>query len=165
MSDGRFEKLVDEHSRLVLNVALRVLGNAELAQDVHQEVFLAIWRRWGKFNGDTKWNAYLYRAAVRKSLELARREKRMPVREPQDRADINQDRPDGPMRTAELQQRIQQCLARLPRRQAEVFVLARIEKLPYPEIARVLDCCESTVKVHLHRAVKRLAGQLAEFLE
>ena len=51
---------------------MRILGNSEKAQDVHQEVFLAIWKRWHKYNGQTNWNAYLYRAAVRKAIEFAK---------------------------------------------------------------------------------------------
>ncbi len=52
---------------------LRVLRDANLAHDVHQEVFLAVWRRWDRYNGNVNWPAYLYRATVRKALEIARR--------------------------------------------------------------------------------------------
>jgi len=63
----QFKKLVEENSGLVLNVALRVLGNADLAQDVHQEVFLAVWRMRDSFKYVTNWRGYLYRVTVRKS--------------------------------------------------------------------------------------------------
>jgi RNA polymerase sigma factor (sigma-70 family) len=73
VSDADFENLVNEHGRQVLRTALRVLRDANLAHDVHQEVFLAVWRRWDRYNGDVNWPAYLYRATVRKALELAQR--------------------------------------------------------------------------------------------
>ena len=73
LSEKSFENLVNEHGRQVLNTALRVLGDVNMANDVHQEVFLAIWKRWPSYNGHTNWPAYLYRATVRKALEAVRR--------------------------------------------------------------------------------------------
>lgn len=55
MSDSRFEKLVNAHGRDVLNLAFRVMGDTHLAQDVYQEVFLAIWRRWDSYGEDPDW--------------------------------------------------------------------------------------------------------------
>jgi RNA polymerase sigma-70 factor (ECF subfamily) len=73
MSDEEFRAFFERYSRQVLGVAARILGNTADAQDVHQEVFLAIWRRWDTYDGQTNWGAYLYRTTVRKALELARR--------------------------------------------------------------------------------------------
>jgi RNA polymerase sigma factor (sigma-70 family) len=67
-----FKALVNRHSKPVLNTALRIVGDFQCAQDIHQEVFLAILRRWHKFNGQTKWAAYLYRVTVRKAMELVK---------------------------------------------------------------------------------------------
>jgi len=55
-------------------------------------------------------------------------------------------------------------LARLPKRQADVFVLSRIEGLRHNEIAEILGCSQKTVRVHLHRAVKQLARELGDYL-
>lgn len=46
---------------------------------------------------------------------------------------------------------------RLPRRQREVIVLRYVDELTDPEIAHVLGCSESTVRVHAHRATTTLA--------
>ncbi|MCK4298094.1 MAG: sigma-70 family RNA polymerase sigma factor, partial [Planctomycetes bacterium] len=122
MADERFEALVDDFGAMVLNAALRVLGDAGAARDVHQEVFLAIWRRWGKYNGRTKWSPYLYRTAVRKAIEYAKRARRnRPIQENPDIPGREQ-MPDAPMRIAELQEKLSACLAEMPRRQADVFV-------------------------------------------
>ena len=59
MHSTQFKTLVEEYSGLVLNVAIRILGDAELAKDVHQEVFLAVWRTWDSFKKDTNWRGYL----------------------------------------------------------------------------------------------------------
>lgn len=163
MSDRSFEKLVNEHGGQVLRTAARILRDANLANDVHQEVFLAVWRGWPRYNGDVNWPAYLYRATVRKALELARR--RVGYSPEETPHGVTTNGPDGAMRADELQQRLAAALAKLPRREADAFVLLRLERLETAEAARVMGCSESTVRVHLHRAVLRLARELHEYLD
>lgn len=159
-----FKVLINDYSAAVLNTAIRVLGDSQRAQDVHQEVFLAIWRRWHKYNGKTNWGAYLYRTTVRKAIEFAKRSRaEQLVRQRPNNPAMN-ERPDGRLRTAELKQQLVECLARLPKRQADVFVLSRIEGLKHNKIAEVLDCSQETVRVHLHRATKRLTSELSDYL-
>jgi RNA polymerase sigma-70 factor (ECF subfamily) len=165
LSDVRFEELVNQYGRQVLNVALRILGNTEQANDVHQEVFLAIWQRWHKYNGQVNWNGYLYRVTVRKSLECARRNRSQAVLSQRTQEQTTREWPDAALKADELQQKLAACLAKLPERQAEVFVLSRIEGLKHETIAELLGCSQETVRVHLHRAMKQLARQLSGYLD
>jgi RNA polymerase sigma factor (sigma-70 family) len=190
VSELSFENLVNEHGGRVFHTALRVLRDESLAHDVHQEVFLAVWRRWGRYNGDTNWPAYLYRATVRKALELARRRAvgsrpgwgerpRSPEKVVRARRAAAlragatcEETPDGVttsgpaevLQADELQQRVAAALARLPRRQADAFVLCRLEGLEAVEAAGIMGCAPETVRVHLHRALLRLARALQEYL-
>ena len=159
-----FKELVNDYSTAVMKTAIRILRDTQKAQDVHQEVFLAILRRWHKYNGQMNWGAYLYRVTVRKAMELAKSSKIEPPVEQHWENPTTRERPDGPLRTAELQQKLTACLATLPQRQADVFVLSRIEGLRYKKIAEILDCSQQTVRVHLHRALKRLARELSDYL-
>ena len=164
MSDIRFEKLVNDHGRDVLNVALRVLGDPDTAKDVYQEVFLAIWRRWHSYDGTVNWGPYLYRVTVRKALELARA--RRPVAEAPEGCEPESpgSDPDAALRLQDLQKKLTESLAKLPKRQADVFVLSRIEGLDHSAIAETLCCSQNSVRVLLHRAVKHLARELSEYL-
>ena len=164
MLEKRFEALLTEHGGRVLNTATRILCDAQSAQDVHQEVFLEIWRRWQKYNGRTNWKAYLYRTTVRKALEHARRSRIVPDAK-QVVSRVTNHKPEDSAKTAELQRKLTRALAKLPRRQADVFVMARIEGISHQEIAEILGCSQVTVRTHLHRAMKRLARELAEFME
>ncbi|UCG57647.1 MAG: sigma-70 family RNA polymerase sigma factor [Phycisphaerales bacterium] len=164
MPEKRFEDLVDEYSRQVLNVALRVLGDPELAKDVHQEVFLAIWQRWHKYDGRVNWGAYLYKVTVRKAIDFARRARTGPVVEQGRWRPSTKNGPDEQLKREELQQKLTLCLAKLPKHQANVFVLSRIEGLKNESIAELLGCSPNTVRVHLHRAMKRLARELSSHL-
>jgi RNA polymerase sigma factor (sigma-70 family) len=163
--DKKFEELVEQYSSQVLNTALRVLGNSELAKDVHQEVFLSIWQRWHKFNGRLNWSAYLYKVTVRKAIDLAKRSRKgLPIQFGSEQQ-VTTEEPDAEMRKEQLQHQLARCLARLPKRQADVFVLSRIEGLAYEKIAEMLGCSESTVRVHLHRATKNLTQLLRNYLD
>jgi len=163
VSQLSFKELVNDYSAAVMKTAIRILRDSQKAQDVHQEVFLAILRRWHKYNGQTNWGAYLYRVTVRKALEITRRSTiESPVQE-QD-CPATKESPEGPLRTVELQMKLTECLAGFPKQQADVFVLARIEGLEYGKIAEILGCSKETVRVHLHRALKRLARELSDYL-
>ena len=164
MRNRRFEALVKEHSRLVLNVALRILGNADLAQDVHQEVFLAVWRIWGSFKGDTNWRGYLYRATVRKAIEMAKQSRERPIIPVPDNYPASRALPSEVALARELQGKLAAALGTLPERQMQVFVLSRIEGLDYREIAQILNCSQATARVHLYRAMRRLSRELGEYL-
>ena len=164
MHATQFKTLVEEYSGLVLNVSLRILGNAELAKDVHQEVFLAVWRTWNSFKKDTNWRGYLYRVTVRKSIDSVRKSKVIPITERQNDCSRSPDRPDGAILTKELWQKVTDSLAKLPEKQADVFVLSRIEGLEYKDIAETMHCSEATVRVHLHRAMMRLGRELKNYL-
>jgi len=159
-----FKALVGNYGPGVLNTAVRVLGDSQKAQDVHQEVFLEIWRRWHKYNGRTNWGAYLYRTTVRKAMQLAKRSRTEPLVQQHRGYATSREKPDGPLRTAELQQELVRRLGRLPKRQADVFVLSRIEGLQHNNIAELLGCSQETVRVHLHRAMKRLSRELSDYL-
>ena len=158
-----FKTLINDYSTQVLNTAVRILGDTNKAQDVHQEVFLGIWRRWDKYDGQTNWTAYLHRATVRKAIHLAK-EMGMERFFEQQPEYTNRESPYESLQVEELQQKLAGCLAKLPKRQAEVFVLSRMEGLKTEEIAELLGCSHQTVRVHLHRAMKRLARELGDYL-
>ncbi len=167
VSEKTFDNLVQEHGPQVLRTALRVLHNTSLAQDVHQEVFLAIWRRWHRYNGDVNWPAYLYRATVRKALEMARQAsaRSMPVGVSEAMPpSATANGPDDALQADELRQKLVAALARLPRRQADAFILSRLEGLEAARIGEIMGCSGQTVRVHLHRALLRLTRELHEYL-
>lgn len=158
-----FKALINDYSAQVLNTAVRILGDTHKAQDVHQEIFLEIWRRWDKYDGQINWKAYLYRATVRKAIYLAKKSRTEKLFEQQPEC-TSKEEPDESIQAAELQQKLAGCLARLPKRQAQVFVLSRMEGLKAEQIAELLGCSQETVRVHLHRAMKRLARELGDYL-
>jgi RNA polymerase sigma-70 factor (ECF subfamily) len=159
-----FETIVNTYSRQVLNTAIRILGDRQKALDVHQEVFLAIWQRWHSYNGQTNWTGYLYRTTVRKAIELAKKSRKETPMEHLPEQTSN-EMPQSQLEEAELAKKIKDGLSKLPQRQADVFVLSKIEGLKNEQIAQIFQCSSGTVRVHLHRAIKTLAANLGDYLK
>jgi RNA polymerase sigma factor (sigma-70 family) len=159
-----FETIVNTYSKQVLNTAIRILGDHQRALDVHQEVFLAIWQRWHSYNGQTNWGGYLYRTTVRKAIEMAKKSRKEITTETLPEQ-ISKEMPQRRLEEAELHKMITKNLSKLPERQADVFVMAKIEGLKTDRIAQILQCSPDTVRVHLHRAIKTLAAKLGDYLK
>ena len=153
------------HGPKVLATAYGVIGNSAGAQDVHQEVFLAIWKRRDSYGPDVNWDGYLYRTTIRKALELARRERKEQSLEPEIEKQIPSNaNPTSKAQAGELVGLLRRALQRLPEKQAQAFTLARLEGLGYGKIASILGCSEGTARVHLHRALKQLAHEMRDVL-
>ena len=154
--------LARDHGRLVFNAAFRVLGDAALAEDVQQDVFLKLIER----NGGTikSWPAYLVASAVRGAIDQLRRQKRWgrlmrlwAAHESDTAASAEQVGI-----ASERGQRLRMALTRLSRREAQCFSLRYLESLDISEIAQALDLSENNVNVSLHRARRRLETQLGD---
>ena len=165
MADEKFNNLVSEYGRKVLNIAYGVLGDHQGAMDVHQEVFLAIWKRWHTYDGQINWDGYLYRTTIRKALDYARKQRKEKSLDPEFEKQIpSVSNPESNAHANELVSILRKCLQKLPAQQAQAFMLARIEGLGYPQIAATMGCSEGTARVHLHRALKQLAHEMRDVL-
>ncbi|MGH9759642.1 MAG: RNA polymerase sigma factor, partial [Blastocatellia bacterium] len=68
-----FEKLYRQHYRRVYSLCLRMLGDATLAEDLTQEVFLQVYRKIGSFRGDSAFTTWLHSLTVNQVLMHFRR--------------------------------------------------------------------------------------------
>ncbi|MBT8165927.1 MAG: sigma-70 family RNA polymerase sigma factor, partial [Acidimicrobiia bacterium] len=74
--EGAFSELVRHHQHEVFTLALRLLGNYELAADAAQETFIRAWRALPRFRGDSALSTWLHRITVNTSWTLGRRAQR-----------------------------------------------------------------------------------------
>ncbi len=167
--DAALTALFDRHQRRVYNVALRVLGDRDAAQDVVQEIFLTLPRRVRTWRGDAAFSSWLYRATVNRAIDRRRREGRRAAASLDDLAvDLEAaalpGRPDVDQtlagERAETARRVQRALLRLSPKLRAVAVLRYVEGLSYEQLAEVLDCSIGTVKSRLNRAHQALQDLL-----
>jgi len=141
----------------VYSFALQRLGNPADAAEVLNEVMLEVWRSAGSFEGRARVTTWLLGIASHKSIDLLRKRGRH-VAESLD-FDIDDSRPDpGPAAVSGAQQgsQVRLCLDQLPDSQRHVVYLTFFEDLSYPEIARILEIPEGTVKTRMFHARKLL---------
>ena len=145
--------------RLVVGVAARVLGSADQAEDVAQDVFLSFGRSSVPAAEARGW---LSVAAAHTALNLLRSGRRRAWREERTSAAAEAapvSDPADAIVTFEERRRVRAALARLPRKQAVALVL-RHSGLSYAEVAAALDLSPGSVGTTVRRAESALRKEL-----
>ena len=140
------------------------LGDAETASDVLQDVMLTVWQKASAFRGGSQPRTWILGITHHKILDVLRRQKRFtdaPDEEAIDIAPTPYDNADHGERRAA----VRQALGTLGDHHRQVVHLAFFEDLPYPEIARILEIPEGTVKSRMLHAKKILARRLRPLRE
>ena len=171
-----FNTLVLHYQDMVFNVALRILGDDELAADAAQEAFISAFRSIGSFRGGS-FKAWLMRTVTNACYDELRRQKRRPTTplepdtndgeemdSPRWLADPNMS-PEQEAEADELERAIQHCLENLPTDFRVVVVMADIQGLDYSEVAVAARVPLGTIKSRLARARLRLRECLHGFEE
>jgi len=168
-----FCRLVAVHEGMVFNLAARLLGDAEEARDLSQEVFLQVYRSLGRFQGRSRLKTWLYRIVVNQCRNRRRwwrrrfRERALSLEAltPADEARLSRaTSAPGPFewtRRQEESRRVQRALEGLSFEHRVILLLREVEELSCEEIGRTLGLPEGTVKSRLSRAREALRQKLA----
>jgi RNA polymerase sigma-70 factor (sigma-E family) len=143
----------------LIRLAYIMLGDLQSAEDVVQEAFCGLYRRWDRLK-DHSGALYYVRASVLNGCRsaLRRRAVRRRVLAHQPAADS----PEAVVLSGEEREEVIRALGRLPHRQREVLVLRFYSELSDEEIARVMGIRQSTVRSAAYRALETLGRALAE---
>jgi RNA polymerase sigma-70 factor (ECF subfamily) len=161
-----FEELVNKHTRGVLNLVYRYLGDASRAEDVAQDIFVKVYRARMSYEPKAKFSTWLYRIAVNHCLNQIRARKNQPslaapindlLEEPEG------EHPDARMSRLELQQAVKAAIDSLPENQRMAVILARYEDMSYDQIADAMQMSLEAVKSVLFRAKENLKLALAKY--
>jgi RNA polymerase sigma-70 factor (ECF subfamily) len=162
-----FERLVDLHQHEVFGLALRLVGDRDMAADVAQEAMIRAWRALPRFRGDAAFSTWIHRITVNTAWTQRTRAKRTatdPLEEVGDIPDPGWLTPERAGETAHLRFALRSALARLPETHRTLVVLKDVEGWTHGEIADVLGITVTAAKVRLHRAHVRLREYLKEEL-
>ncbi len=167
-----FRQLVETYSPRIYNLALKMLADPDLAEDVLQETFINAYRAIDRFEGRAHVSTWLYRIAHNAVLMRLRKEKNAPqIQSLDDEAETLHvtggwdETPEHRLLQAELGQKMDEALASLSEALRAVFVLRDVQGLSTAETAEVLDLSQTAVKSRLHRARLTLRAQLAPYLQ
>ena len=164
-----FGQLVTAKRELVLRAAYQVVGDLDRAQDVAQRVFLKVWKSLGLYDDSKRFDTWLYRITVNMAIDGLRRRASRPVMQPleslgavEPQARQDDSHAERGLDLARLRQAFVDLADCLSPQQRAVFTLRELEGLPGPEVARILDLGDSTVRNHLMQARKALRRGLRE---
>jgi RNA polymerase sigma-70 factor (ECF subfamily) len=164
-------RLMSDHQRMVYQLAFHLLGDAQEALDLSQEVFLRVFRTLPSFRGQSTLRTWIYRIVVNQASNRLRwwrrrhRAQQVPLEEhAATHGDLPDQRsaamPDRLLQQREVADRVWGALGQLPFDQRTVIVLREIDGLSYEEIAESLGVAVGTVKSRLARARGTLRAAL-----
>jgi RNA polymerase sigma-70 factor, ECF subfamily len=158
-----FAALFELHRDRVYSIALRFSGDPSVALDITQETFLKLLSKIGEFRGEASFESWLYRLVVNGCLDHRRAGRRW---SPLLDGWLGALRASGEsvlqqLLRSEVEESVQQVVAKLPAELRIVVILRYTEQLSYDEIAGILGCPPGTVASRLNRAHKLLERRLA----
>ena len=158
------DALMDYYSSSLYRYAYGVLGNRENAEEVVSDVFFEVWKNREKLLEIESLDAYLRTITYRKAVSYLRHEDTMPDHVSLD--DIENftvsplSAPDSELVSREDIDALNCAINQLPPKCRHVFFLAKIECLPYKEIAEMLDISIATINYHVSYAMSALRKNL-----
>jgi RNA polymerase sigma-70 factor (ECF subfamily) len=147
-----FDAIMAHYETRILRFLTGTVGDVEVARELCQDTFLAAYRALPKLNGELRLSSWLYTIALNRARSHHRR-RRFRTLVPLLDDTLPSAGPDLQAANA-LQDSVQRALARLPEHYAHPLLLQITGGMSCREIADVLQCSESAVKVRLMRARK-----------
>ena len=171
-----FEEIYQLYHRRIYNAVYGMLGDADDAQDVTQDVFIRLHYALPTLRADEAFSTYLYRIALNLCRDRARRKKRVRFQsidtpragedgdvEPMDFPDTAK-LPEEKMTNDELQVRVREAVKTLSHDHKTVIMMHHFQGMEVNDIARLLDIPTGTVKSRLARGRDQLHRKLRGYL-
>jgi RNA polymerase sigma-70 factor (ECF subfamily) len=171
-----FEEIYLLYNRRIYNAVYGMLGDADDAQDVTQDVFIRLHDALPTLRADEAFSTYLYRIALNLCRDRARRKKRVRFQsidtpradsdgdvEPMDFPDQGK-LPEEKLTNDELQVRVRQAVQTLSEDHKAVIVMHHFQGMEVNDIARILKVPTGTVKSRLARGRDQLHRKLRGYL-
>ncbi len=158
-----FARLVERYGGRVYNLALRIVNDADAANDCAQEAFVRAYRALHRYDPAYPFGPWLFTIATNVSLSHLERwhAHETPVEELPESAEPDEQ---GPELTAVRREEVSEVMAamgELPPAYRAALTLRHIQQLSYQECADALGIPLGTMKTHLHRARAALKARLA----
>ncbi len=153
-------ELVEQHQGLVYGLCLRMLGQAQDAEDATQETFIRTLRSLHQWDSQRDFRPWLLAIAGNRCRSMLAARGRRP--QPRDLGDELPDRQPDERPARHLAEEVDRALGQLRSEYRQAFLLLHEQGMNYEEISQALDCPVGTVKTWVHRARRELIRLLRE---
>ena len=159
--------IVKRYEKQVYNYALRMINDPEDAQDLMQDVFVAVFKSLSSFKGDCPFKGWILKIAYYRCVEFYRRKK---ITQSLDDVpeQVEEDKQTCPEFKVVYQQQgsaLNEAMAKLPVEQKVVVEMKFFQQATFEEIAFQLGISVNTAKSRLYSALDKLKGTLEHTLE
>ncbi|NUQ70862.1 MAG: sigma-70 family RNA polymerase sigma factor [Chthonomonadales bacterium] len=166
---AEFETYISRTKRQAYNLAYRMTGNREQAEDLAQEAYLRAYRSFDRYNRSMPFENWLFRILTNLFVDsLRRRPKQQPLSLDRSISNANGDEgfafeiadhdsdPERIVLRDVMDERLQEGLAALPKHFKTAVLLCDVEGMSYEEIARTMETSVGTVRSRIHRGRRML---------
>ncbi|MGY6647504.1 RNA polymerase sigma factor [Wenyingzhuangia sp. IMCC45574] len=157
-----FEKTFQSYSKMIRNFIYSKCGDLAQAEDLTQDAFVKLWNNCAKVPLD-KVKSYLF-TLVKNAFFNEYEHQKVVLKYQKTNSDkVNQEDPEYVLRTKEFQKQLNDAINKLKPKDREVFLLSRIEKKKYKEIAEMLGIAVKTVEMRMHAALVSLRKDIKNY--
>lgn len=169
----RFAELVARHQRRAIRIAFHYLRESADSDEAVQDAFVKAYTHFGTFREELPFEIWFTRILINGCLDRlkARRRRERWIappavdaygveRDPADYLPARGPSPEDQVLSEERRRQLMAALSKLPERQRLVFMLSHFDGRTSREVSATTGLNESTVRVHLFRAIRRLRGLL-----
>jgi RNA polymerase sigma-70 factor (ECF subfamily) len=167
-NEGALRQIFDRHYPLLLTDIYRLIPDESTCQDLAQELFVDLWNKRESLDIHTSLRAYLRRAAVNKSLNYIKANRRHLFEDAEDLGHL----PDNSVQETQkretqetLEDALHAAIETLPEKCRIVFNLSRFEQLSHREIAEKLGISLKTIENQITKAMKILREAMSNHTE
>jgi RNA polymerase sigma factor, sigma-70 family len=159
-----YEKIFRTHYEAVTRFVYYKCGDLQQAEDIVQNVFVKLWKLCSTV-AFSKVKAYLYRAANNAFINEKEHEKIVLKHLKQAYNSVDHESPEYLMELNQFHEKLKNAMASLPQKEREVYLLSRVEKKTYAEIAEITGIGVKAVERRMSRALLGLRDILGKELK
>jgi RNA polymerase sigma-70 factor (ECF subfamily) len=157
----RFSPVVEAYTPALFNLAVKMTGSREQAEEIVQETFFRAYRNLGKFDGSSRFVSWLCGIAVNVCRDAGKRSRRTATAPnldelPAEPAAGGAEPADDRLVSMQEEERVRRCLIRLPETLRSALLLRYQEDLSLAEVATILRIGLSATKMRVQRGLNRL---------
>ncbi len=158
-----FESIFNDYSKSLRNIIYYKCGDVNLAEDIVQDAFIKLWSNCSKVLF-VKSRSFLYTVANNNLLNHIAHQKVVLKHEQIPHSELNNQDPEFVIEEKEFMKKLKNAINELPEKQRETFLLSRIDKKSYKEIAEITGVSVKAIEKRVHYALLSLRQKLGDVL-
>jgi RNA polymerase sigma-70 factor (ECF subfamily) len=153
--EKNFINLIKQHQGLIHKVCFMYEQDADVRNDLFQEIVLQLWKSFPTFRGEAKITTWMYRIALNTAISGYRRQVRHIKTEDLNERHLNISEHYSGDEREEDSQRLQAAIRQLSEIERAMIMMA-LEEIPYEEIAETIGITQNNVRVRMNRIREKL---------